>query len=250
MAASSPMRAESTASVSIRRRAGSCFTTSGGARCTSMLRKDVYHPAPPSLRQGTYWRSSKCGSSPRSCLQRDGTKRTPMGDSWATDMPRRRPKKRIHRSGCLVTLSACSACGAKYPGSGLSCRKPPREGSRRPSCGSANSPPACARKARVTPPPPSPSSASSALYFTRSLPGRRSSGASLSTGPKAEVRSWLRSTVMSTRPLVRRGPLPRKANKSTSPLVFIKCSMRLSMCSIMGARRRQRPSSSRSCWIL
>mmetsp|Transcript_37947 Transcript_37947/g.117082 ORF Transcript_37947/g.117082 Transcript_37947/m.117082 type:complete len:338 (+) Transcript_37947:1158-2171(+) len=215
IAASRPLRASSTAAASSRVSVGSSCTRSG-VRYARSARRDRYQLAPSSLSPGTNCRSSKVGSCPRSCLQSEGASSRPKGHSWTTHMPRIRPKNLLQRVGCCGTLSTSAARGVRNPGSGLSCRWPPGAGSTRPSRASPRRLPACARKARVTPPPPSPSSPSSPRYSTRSIPGRSSSGKAASTGPRAELRSRLRSTQRVTLRL--RRLTPRKAASPPSVL--------------------------------
>mmetsp|Transcript_2659 Transcript_2659/g.6241 ORF Transcript_2659/g.6241 Transcript_2659/m.6241 type:complete len:444 (-) Transcript_2659:676-2007(-) len=117
--ASKPRSASSTVSASSRTRVGSSWTNSG-VRCTNSARNERYQPAPSSLRPGTNCKSSKLGSCPSSCLQRDGAKSKPKGHSCATAMPKSRPKKRLQRMGCCGTLSKSAARGVKNPGMGLS----------------------------------------------------------------------------------------------------------------------------------
>mmetsp|Transcript_84543 Transcript_84543/g.217797 ORF Transcript_84543/g.217797 Transcript_84543/m.217797 type:complete len:215 (+) Transcript_84543:1334-1978(+) len=162
------------------------------------LLAQVSSPSPGAKR-----RSSKLGSRPNSCLHSDGTRSRPSGHSCATAMASRRPRKRAQRSGCIQTLpgappsrsSGATLLETSMPGSGLSCTRPPGAGTKRPRRHLEMCPPACVRKARVTPPPPWPSSPSSPTYCTRSRPGRSSSGGAASTGPIAEARRRPLSTL-------------------------------------------------------
>mmetsp|Transcript_7994 Transcript_7994/g.18807 ORF Transcript_7994/g.18807 Transcript_7994/m.18807 type:complete len:246 (-) Transcript_7994:165-902(-) len=241
MTASSPARALSSSSGSNTASVGSSFNRSGALFASNTLRV-LYQPPPPSLRPGTNCKSSKLGSWSRSCLQSEGANNIPRGHSCTKAMPSKRPKKRLHRSGCRQTPSASLEPGLRKPGKGLSCKCPPAEGKRTPNSGSAMSAPACVRNARVTPPPPSPSSPSSPEYFMQSLPGHKSCGAVASIGPMADLSSRSRSTLMVT--LLR----PKDANESALLNGSRECK-RSRACAarvIAAVRERQRSSSSKS----
>mmetsp|Transcript_53696 Transcript_53696/g.141549 ORF Transcript_53696/g.141549 Transcript_53696/m.141549 type:complete len:241 (+) Transcript_53696:1400-2122(+) len=164
----------------------------------------VGSPPAPLPRPGANCKSSKLGSWPINCLHSDGTRRIPKGHSWTTAIPKRRPRNLVQRSGCGKTLpgappssSARLSVGRQLstPGNALSCTRPPGAGRKRPRRHLLMSPPACVRKARVTPPPPWPSSPCSPMYCTRRRPGRRRSGGASRMGPIVDASSLPRSTL-------------------------------------------------------
>mmetsp|Transcript_103510 Transcript_103510/g.205738 ORF Transcript_103510/g.205738 Transcript_103510/m.205738 type:complete len:342 (+) Transcript_103510:223-1248(+) len=170
----------------------------------------------------------------------------PRGHSCTTDMAKSRPRNRLQRSGCCQTPSTSVEFGLRKPGIGLSWQWPSNAGRRRPRCGSANSVPACVRKALVTPPPPSPSSPSSPRYFMQSLPGQRSWGVAESKGPRADFSSWSRSTLMVTRrPTDAKDRARLKGSIKSGPPRPRVCR-RSSACAMAAARECHRSSSSKS----